>query len=95
LRKRICDDCKRKKIELAEKRLMESWLCFFDENVFCPFSKVPKDRRVASVCHSCKHYARFMREMEEEDDRVMDEIDGIRRNPEKYGYSRRDFHGVV
>jgi hypothetical protein len=65
---------------------MDSWLCFFDENIWCSHSKISKSLRVGSVCQSCKHFAEFVAEMDEEDGRVMDEIDDILRNPEKYGY---------
>ena len=41
-------------------------------------------------CYKCREYERFMREMEEEDERVMQEIDDIYKNPEKYGYPARD-----
>ena len=83
--KRRCEDCRRKESELAEKRLVESWLCIFSDEMFCPFSKIAKDKRLSSVCLNCEHYARSMLEMSEEDEKVMDEIDAIQRNPEEYG----------
>jgi hypothetical protein len=92
--KKRCRDCTRKELELAERRLVESWLCLFFDDVFCPFSKVAKDKRLSSVCLDCEHYARSMLEMAEEDERVMDEIDEMRKNPEKYGYGKEgDFTG--
>jgi len=86
--KRYCSDCKRRKSELAEKRLMDSWLCPFSDvdDVWCPYSKIPKDKRFGSVCLDCEHYKKAMREMEEEDMEVMDAIDEIQKNPEEYGY---------
>jgi len=36
-------------------------------------------------CLKCPHYARFEREMNEEDQKAMDEIEKIR----KYGYPKR------
>ena len=84
--KRRCEDCRRRESELAEKRLVESWLCMFSDDVFCPFSKVTKDKRLSSVCLDCEHYARFMLDEAAEDERIMDEIDEIQKNPEEYGY---------
>ena len=85
--KKRCKDCEREKLRRAEERQMKLWLCFFYEDVFCPYSEGPLEKRPSSVCLDCDHYARFQREMAEEDKQVMDEIDDIRRNPEKYGYS--------
>lgn len=61
----------------AERRLVESWLCFFDDSVFCPFPKIPKSKRVGSVCLGCSHYARFQGQMDEEDERFWAEVDEI------------------
>jgi hypothetical protein len=88
MRKKHSKACERRKSELAEKRLMESLLCLFSDDVFCPSSKVPRWERISSVCSSCEHFGRLMRMMDEEDEKVMDEIDDIRRNPEKYGYMK-------
>ncbi len=84
--KRRCEDCRRRESELAERRLVESWLCIFSDYEFCPFSKVAKDKRLSSVCLDCGHYARFMLEEAKADERIMDEIDEIQKNPEEYGY---------
>lgn len=78
-KKRLCKVHQREKLEEAERKLMDSWLCFFYDDVFCPYSKIPKEKRIGSVCLRCEHYARWEREMEEEDERVMNEIDEIRR----------------
>lgn len=43
----------------VERRMVESWVCVFDDDVFCPSSKVAKDERVASVCLDCNHSTRF------------------------------------
>ena len=84
--KKRCSDCKRKELELAEKRVMDSWLCeFSDDEVWCPHSEIPQGKRRRSVCPNCEHFRKAMREMEEEDEEVMDAIDEIQRNPEEYG----------
>ena len=80
-----CEDCKRKELELAEKRVMDSWLCIFLADVFCPFSKVAKDKRRTSVCLDCEHYTKFMRDMEEEE--LLDDVDTSR--------ERESFHVFV
>jgi hypothetical protein len=85
VRKR-CKDCRRKKAEEQAARLMDSWMCFFYDDVWCPHSKVPKSLRVGSVCQNCKHFADFKAEMDAEEEAVMDEIEEIHRNPAKYGY---------
>jgi hypothetical protein len=85
--KKRCEACECKKSELAEQRLMKSWLCLFFDDVFCPYPKIPCDRRFSSVCFRCVQYKGFMREMDEEDKKMMDEIDDIRAHPERYGYS--------
>ena len=84
--KRRCKDCERKKAEEEAARQMDSWMCFFDDDVWCPHSEVPKHLRVRSVCQNCRHFADFEAEMDAEDEAVMDEIDDMWRNPEKYGY---------
>lgn len=85
--KKRCKDCRRKNAEREAARLMDSWLCYFDEDVWCPHSKIPKKFRLNSVCFRCKHMADFEARMEAEESAVLDEIEDIRRNPEKYGYS--------
>lgn len=60
---------------MGKKKLFS---CFFLADVLCSFRK---DERfnVMERCFKCPHYRRFMSEMQEEDDKVMDEIDRIRR----------------
>lgn len=57
---------------------MKPLSCLFLDDVLCSYRK---DERftVMSRCFKCGHYRRFLREMDEEDKRVMDEIDEIRR----------------
>ena len=56
-------------------------LCVFLDDVVCPLHKrVSKDTRfesgfIAVECFKCPHYLRFVREEDEEDARIMDEID--------------------
>jgi hypothetical protein len=52
--------------------------CVFWNDVLCSYRKDAKFV-VMDRCFKCRHYTRFMREMDEEDERVMDEIDEIRR----------------
>jgi hypothetical protein len=52
--------------------------CLFFEDVLCSFRKSEKFA-ILDQCFKCPHYSRFIREMDEEDQRVMDEIDEIRR----------------
>jgi hypothetical protein len=79
-----CEVCECRKSELVEQRLVESWLCLFFDDVFCLYPKIPREKRVGSVCLSCSNYAKFMRVMDEEDARFDDEVDEANR-----------LHGVV
>ena len=78
-KKRLCEAHQREKVERAERELMDSWLCLFNSEVFCPHSKIPKQDRAGGVCEGCQYYVEWEREMDEEDERVMDEIDEIQR----------------
>jgi len=51
---------------------------FLGDEVLCSFRKDLKPV-VMDRCLKCSHYLRFMAEMEEEDERVMNEIDEERR----------------
>jgi hypothetical protein len=62
--------------------------CMHVDGVVCPYSEIAKSRRFSSVCISCKHFKLFIKMMDIEDEAIMDEIDDIRANPEKHGYSR-------
>lgn len=52
--------------------------CMFVVGVLCSYRK---DKRfvVMGRCFKCRHYRRFEREMDEEDEKIMDEIDEIHR----------------
>lgn len=52
--------------------------CVFLNDVKCPYRKNMK-QYVLRQCEVCSHRERFEREMEEEDERIMNEIDEIRR----------------
>lgn len=80
--KKLCKDCSRKKAEEQASRLMDSWMCFFYNDVWCPHSKIPKSLRVGSVCQTCEHFALFNAEMEKEDEKFFDMVE----NPKKYGF---------
>lgn len=58
--------------------------CLFLSDVLCSFRK-SEHFAIMNRCLKCRHFYRFNREMDEEDEKVMGEIDRIR----KYGYPRR------
>ena len=60
-------------------------LCKFVDGVVCPHKRTAKQRKffsVAKFCFTCPYYGQYVTEMEEEDDRIMAEIDLVH----KYGY---------
>lgn len=59
--------------------------CVFWDDVLCSFRKSEKFT-VMNRCFSCPHYLRFMREMDDEDRRLDDEVLFI----QKYGYEAYD-----
>ena len=56
--------------------------CFFTNAVRC-FHRKSDRSGVFDRCAKCPHYERFMREMEEEEDKFWDEFDRLER--EKHG----------
>jgi len=58
--------------------------CVLFDKVLCSF-RVNDEDYFMHRCYRCREYERFMREMQKEDERVMQEIDNIR----KYGYPER------
>ena len=74
----------------SSKKLLS---CGFLLDVLCSYRKDAKFA-IMGRCLKCPHYVRFMREMDEEDARETAEIEDIRRNPEKYGYSKGDSIGL-
>ena len=56
---------------VVESKLLS---CFFLTDVLCSFRKT-EEFGVMDRCLRCSHYKRFMREMEEEEDEMWEEID--------------------
>jgi hypothetical protein len=48
--------------------------CVFQDNVLCSY-RTNEEFGIMDRCFSCPHYERFNREMEEDDERMMNEID--------------------
>lgn len=63
---------------------LKRFSCSFWDDVLCSYKKNEDEFAVLGRCHGCEHYKRFMREMEEEDERIMNEIDETLKNPEAY-----------
>ncbi len=63
---------------MVDEVVLKSLPCVFLDDVLCLHRKDAKFV-VMARCFECRHYRRFMREMDKEDERVMDEIDEIRR----------------
>lgn len=53
--------------------------CLFNLKVFCPFRKSDKVFGILDRCPKCEHYVSFLKEMEEEDEKMMFWIDEMRR----------------
>jgi len=51
--------------------------CSFKPRVLCSFRTSEKSG-VMDRCLKCRYYEEFLREMQEEDEKVMDEIDRMR-----------------
>ena len=82
-KRKLCKVHQREKLEKAERKLMESWLCLYLEDVFCPHSEIPEKYRDPVLCKGCKHYDEWYREMEreeeEEDEAAMELLEEIAR----------------
>lgn len=52
--------------------------CVFWDDVLCSYRKDVRSG-VMGRCFKCRHYRRFEREIDEEDEKIMDEIDRIQR----------------
>jgi len=70
------------KVNCKREKLLS---CVFLTDVLCPRRKSEREK-VMDECFSCPHYLRFMKEMDEADEAMMDEIDFIR----EYGYEMYD-----
>jgi hypothetical protein len=64
--------------ELGGETGSTSLPCLFRDDVPCPYRRDKKFGLMVR-CFKCSHYERFMTEMQKEDERIMDEIDEIRR----------------
>ena len=53
--------------------------CLFMPNIFCSYVLSEKSVGIMDRCLKCRYYEEFLRLMHEEDMKVMDEIDEIRR----------------
>ena len=53
--------------------------CLFILDVLCSFRKSEKVFGIMDRCLKCKYYLEFLKVMQEEDEKVMDEIDRWRR----------------
>ena len=53
--------------------------CLFLLDVLCSYRKSEKVFGIMDRCLKCKHYLEFLRVMQEEDEKMMDEIDEMRR----------------
>lgn len=61
---------------VSARKDLKALPCIFDDDFVCSYLKV---RRVMERCFKCCHFKRSMDEALEVDERVMDEIDEIRR----------------
>jgi hypothetical protein len=62
--------------------MMDSWLCEYYDDVFCPHSEVPKEKRIDSVCLSCNYFEEFQREMEEEEIADAEFVEAVWKDPD-------------
>lgn len=67
-------------------------VCLFLDGVLCSYRK-GKNKKLTMMnrCFTCVHYQRFVREMDEEDARVMAEIDEIRNHGYEYVDRKRSW----
>jgi len=70
-----------KKLESQRHACMspKAFHCLFLLDIFCLYVKTEKFTGIMDRCLKCPHYLSFLREMAEEDEKVMDEIDEMRR----------------
>lgn len=58
--------------------MVEGFLCTWLLGVICPHKKCACNRQLPQ-CSKCPSYAQFLREMDEEDEKMMDWIEEVRR----------------
>jgi len=63
---------------MGDDILLEPLHCVFDDGVLCSFRKGTKVA-IMGRCWKCPHFKRFESEMDDEDEKVMAEIDEIYR----------------
>ena len=63
---------------LVDENVLKLLLCLFFDDVLCAYRKDAKFT-VMARCLKCRHYMRFEREMDEADQKFMDEVDEMRR----------------
>jgi hypothetical protein len=83
-KKHRCKACQFKRLEERERKMVDSWLCLFYEDVWCPRSKVPEEKRLDSVCLICKYFAMFEREMEEEEAAEAEFVEAVWKDHDAY-----------
>jgi len=72
---------------LVDENGLKLLSCVFSDDVLCSYRK-DVGFRIMARCSGCPSYKKFEREMDEEDERVMNEVDEMRKNPERF--SRED-----
>jgi hypothetical protein len=83
-RKHRCRACQRKRLEERERSMLSSWLCVYYDDVWCPHSGIPRERRIDTVCLSCSHSEEFERQMEEEEAEEAEFIEAVEKDPKAY-----------
>jgi len=63
---------------LVDENGLKCLPCVFFDDILCSYRKDVRSG-VMGRCLKCCHYRRFEREMDEEDEKIMDEIDKIQR----------------
>ena len=58
--------------------------CLFKVKVFCSFRKSDKVFGIMDRCLKCEHYLSFLKEMQEEDEKVMHEVDEMEKLHARY-----------
>jgi len=64
--------------------MMDSWLCVYYEDVWCHYSKVPREKRMNSVCLGCKYAEMFEAEMDEEENAEAEFFEAVEKDPDAY-----------
>lgn len=58
--------------------------CLYLDNLVCPHPKREKFRSLDYRCFRCRYFKEWEKTMDDEDERVLNEIDRIRKNSEAY-----------